>query len=1378
MKLKHSMKHIVASMGCAVAAASTQSVLAQDYYFIDHKPSDMRLQVCAGDNGKAVGAGERDRFTGSCVQFEKIMLDEDYFHIRSVDADKFLTPGGANNGAPLAINPTSWQGNWSQWSHVDTGDGYGRLVNKSNGKFIYAAGDRKTVTLQPDTWTGDYTRWKFTPVNGETPTPTPTPETPTPTPSPDTPTPTPTPICVPAAPETVLMEAESGEILGSASLFDDGAASGGQGVAFISTPGAGFSVSPTNQQASETVTLRYASELAGSISYSINGVNAGNASFSTTGAWVGSYSEITIDAAVAAGDSFEIFFENGDTALNADSVVFRTPGGGCDGSTPTPTPTPTPETPTPTPTPDNVTPPPVGDVVDVASTSELGSFLVAGDFHPQAGFTLYTFDNDNSGPSVCYNDCAVTWPPFLVDDASDVVSIEGATLGTAPRNDGTIQVTLNNEPLYFFVGDNNVGDTAGHTLGGVWWVADIESDVIVPPTPTPTPTPDGNTGGNGGGDFCLTNDGNGNGRVTHVDLPEPASGDQYLCLNGNCQRATLTGGVWQVGFTGLVEGNNYEIKTQLSACNGLIANVTFQAGGSCVASECLPPDVEAPTVPGAVAGTPKNGLAIDVSWNASTDDRGVDVYEIYVDGALDGTTASTSYAIDDLVENTSYSIEVAACDAAENCSAKSSAISVNTGAFTPDTTPPTVPSQLSGEATNLDAISISWAASFDVLGVVSEYIVYRDDAQIATVAGTAYDDSGLQTATAYSYQVVACDNSGNCSNKSAALVVETEKPDFSNIDFTFNSFVTGKGVGPAPRPDPIKALRTPVNGLPAREFGFAFDINGGSVSFRFGGSVPNAGGVEFSCSEDDGVTFKTVGVNGSASIPCSEPYTYFFRYLHPHSLNNDPAHQWIYTGYFTTEGGRIDPYAPGAYSFTDGSANWARIRHPITTDGITAAVLDRPNAGELLKNLDRYLIWVNDDSGNVDFEMDVSFMSTDDPRVPSDVVPGFRRNEALRSAAGGPNGQQFFMINTASPFGDDYRNAPQEALEGFGDTFSYGQVISFEFSVEAAGQSPAQTYNDFSHYVVGCGFCGKYGDPRLNSAGKAGTSQVFSDAGQYIELERNAIFTQPVTTLHSEEDIDDFIVGHHLFHGIKPGVNVGGEGRNVFDNPEAFIGKASCGGCHFRDGRGDQVVDTPRGPRVPPPVYGVALLEWIEGREAGFDWNGSAPTVADQVRSALVNDHGVNPDHLPSEVLELLTHYVNVLSVPDRNPGVYDIPGVPEGDVLFSEVGCADCHTPVQKTRADAPTHLRNLTIRPYTDMKTWQVNGGTYRTPPLWGLGQNLRLFGYNGKSAIYMHDGSASSIDEAIQLHDGEAAYSRERYNALSGGDKSNVVKFVETL
>ncbi len=187
--------------------------------------------------------------------------------------------------------------------------------------------------------------------NGATPGPTPTPAGPTPTPVGPTPTstpviatPTPTPIIATPTPtlppvngDVVRAEAESGQILGSASVFEDAAASGGQGIAFISTDGAGFSVS--GAPASSSFDIRYASELSGAISVRVNGNNVGNVSFTTTGAWIGSYATVTANFSIPANASVDVFFENGDTAMNVDFIEFNTTTTG--GETPTPTPTPT-----------------------------------------------------------------------------------------------------------------------------------------------------------------------------------------------------------------------------------------------------------------------------------------------------------------------------------------------------------------------------------------------------------------------------------------------------------------------------------------------------------------------------------------------------------------------------------------------------------------------------------------------------------------------------------------------------------------------------------------------------------------------------------------------------------------------------------------------------------------------------------------------------------------------------------------------------------------------------------------------------------------------------------------------------------------------------
>ena len=270
-----------------------------------------------------------------------------------------------------------------------------------------------------------------------------------------------------------------------------------------------------------------------------------------------------------------------------------------------------------------------------------------------------------------------------------------------------------------------------------------------------------------------------------------------------------------------------------------------------------------------------------------------------------------------------------------------------------------------------------------------------------------------------------------------------------------------------------------------------------------------------------------------------------------------------------------------------------------------------------------------------------------------------------------------------------------------------------------------------------------------------------------------------MTTVNEEQMIDDFIIGHHLFHGVDPRKLRSSE----FDDPDVQLGTTTCGNCHFRDGRGSEVIDTPKGPRLPMATYGVKLLEAIEGRETGFAWDGSAPTVADQIVNAMRLDHGIDVDQIENgrehPVVKLITSYVEQLTVPNRDPGSYDRPGVARGDVLFNDIGCAGCHTPVQQTRSDVEPHLRNLTIRPYTDMKTWDIGtGGEFRTPALWGLGHNLELLQRNGRAALFMHDGASTSIEDAISRHAGSAAQAAGSYNQLSESDRQAIVDFIKSL
>ncbi len=104
--------------------------------------------------------------------------------------------------------------------------------------------------------------------------------------------------------------------------------------------------------------------------------------------------------------------------------------------------------------------------VDVAQNSSLGPILV-----DSAGMTLYLFTNDTPNTSTCFNACATLWPPLLTNGAP--VGGTGTTasmLGTTTRPDGTVQVTYNGWPLYYYSKDAAAGDTTGEGVKSVWYV--------------------------------------------------------------------------------------------------------------------------------------------------------------------------------------------------------------------------------------------------------------------------------------------------------------------------------------------------------------------------------------------------------------------------------------------------------------------------------------------------------------------------------------------------------------------------------------------------------------------------------------------------------------------------------------------------------------------------------------------------------------------------------------------------------------------------------------------------------------------------------------------------------------------------------------------
>jgi len=225
----------------------------------------------------------------------------------------------------------------------------------------------------------------------------------------------------------------------------------------------------------------------------------------------------------------------------------------------------------------------------------------------------------------------------------------------------------------------------------------------------------------------------------------------------------------------------------LSACGG---------GGGGSSTDPAPTDTSPPTVPQNLSGVAVGQTQVDLSWTAATDVGGgvVSGYKVYRDSLLVASvTAGTSYSDVGLTSSTTYGYTVAAYDNAvpANESAQSSpVVNVTTQA---DTTPPTVPQNLSATVVSSSQVDLSWSASTDVGGgLVAGYRVYRDGAPVVSVtSGTSYSDTGRAASTTYSYTVLAYDNASPA-NESAqsSPPVSVTTPANLGLPLTYN-FNTG-----------------------------------------------------------------------------------------------------------------------------------------------------------------------------------------------------------------------------------------------------------------------------------------------------------------------------------------------------------------------------------------------------------------------------------------------------------------------------------------------------------------------------------------------------------------------------------------------------------
>ncbi|MGH6866160.1 MAG: di-heme oxidoredictase family protein [Methyloceanibacter sp.] len=217
-----------------------------------------------------------------------------------------------------------------------------------------------------------------------------------------------------------------------------------------------------------------------------------------------------------------------------------------------------------------------------------------------------------------------------------------------------------------------------------------------------------------------------------------------------------------------------------------------------------------------------------------------------------------------------------------------------------------------------------------------------------------------------------------------------------------------------------------------------------------------------------------------------------------------------------------------------------------------------------------------------------------------------------------------------------------------------------------------------------------------------------------------------------------------------------------------------------------------------------------------FGWKAGVPTIAQQTAEAFAGDIGISTTMIPfgsgdctdkqpeclnapsgnspkyqnvevgDELFDLVTFYSQNLAVPPRrDPGD---PEVLKGKTLFYASGCASCHRPKLMTgEVPGQPHLSHQLIYPYTDLLLHDMgeglddnrpegaaNGYEWRTAPLWGIGLTETVNGHT----LFLHDGRARNITEAILWHGGEAQASRDAFAELPKENRERLVVFVNSL
>ena len=260
--------------------------------------------------------------------------------------------------------------------------------------------------------------------------------------------------------------------------------------------------------------------------------------------------------------------------------------------------------------------------------------------------------------------------------------------------------------------------------------------------------------------------------------------------------------------------------------------------------------------------------------------------------------------------------------------------------------------------------------------------------------------------------------------------------------------------------------------------------------------------------------------------------------------------------------------------------------------------------------------------------------------------------------------------------------------------------------------------------------------------------------------------------------------------------------------------------------------------RVPIPLFGAGLVEaipdatiialedpedlnqdGISGRAARlidvathlprigrFGWKAQHATLLAFGADAYRNEMGITNDLFPNELalgvdpveLELadprpalederepttglrgidnFESFMKLLAPLERGPATA---AAIRGEQIFTTIGCEACHVPRLQTGPSPNPLFDRKPVNLHSDLLLHDIGTGDgiqqeaalpneIRTPALWGLRFRRPL----------LHNGTAATVEDAIQRHQGEASFSSQRFSELTPEQQSDLLAFLSSL